>query len=321
MTKTVPNMIESEQFEALRQRVLTMNTNIEDFVRNEMSNHRKSYDPVTGERLTTFVSLNNNGYQRVPLFSIDGALVNCEILTPPHVSDSAILYVHGAAFQRRSNDINLKTADRLCSMTGHSVCVPDYRVGADYTYEQMVDDVIVGYRYLVWNLRYQPERITILADSSGCVTALQAVRELGREDLPAPGKIVLWSPQADEKFDASRIAEGKKRDIALRTNDLFSVGFNLYLKEMGKGKSPEKIYPLYGDYGALKNSKVLIQAGAEEMLIEDAYKLHDLFAQVCPSTLEVYEDMFHNFQTYYSICDMAKVCWKSVIEFITDAEK
>ena len=321
MLKVIPNTIPDDRFESMRERVLKMNTNIEDFVQNEMLHHKDFYNPVVGARLTGFAPSDDNVlYLREPLIASDGALLNCEFLVPRGSASNAILYVHGAAFQRRSNDINLKTADRLCAMTKNTVCIPDYRVGADYTYDQMVSDVVASYKYLTLIVGFEPENITILADSSGCVTALQALRKIEEEYMLAPGKVVLWSPQADEKFDAERIAEGKKKDIALQTNELFVAGFDIYLSKMGAGKTPKELYPVYGNFDFLEHSKVLIQAGADELLIEDAYKLHDKFEKICPCTLEVYEKMFHNFQTYYSICETAKTCWQRVVSFITERE-
>ena len=321
MIKNIDNMMAPKSFENMRQRVLKMNTGIEDFVYEEMLDHKKSYDPVTGIRNTEYQSPNGNDYLVASINASDGGRVNCEFIFPEQDdSESIILYVHGAAFQRRVNDINLKTADRLCTMTGHGVCVPDYRVGIEYTYDEMINDIIDSYRYLIMNNGYKPENMTLIADSSGCVTALQAIREMEKQSLEAPRNIILWSPQADEKLDEEKIKKGKETDIAAQTNDLFNIGKGIYSDEMGKGKSREELFPIYGDYSNLRDSRILIQAGADEILIDDAYILYGKFSKICPCTLEVYEDMFHNFQTYFSICEMAKVSWESVVKFITEGD-
>jgi len=320
MVTTIPNAIPPEQYEAMAARVLKMNTGIEDFIRNEMMDHKRNYDPVTGARYTAFDAPYGSFYQRVPLVAPDGALVNCELLMSCNPTPGAVLYIHGAAFMRRTNDLNLKTADRLCWMTGNLVCVPDYRIGIPYTYSQMVMDVIVGYRYLLEEKGYKPEQITMMADSSGCVTALQAVREMGNLGISAPGKIILWSPPAKERCDREKVNQGKERDLAFSTNDLLYISNNTYFEGMCKGMNAEEVYPIYGEFSVLKNSLVYIQTGGAEMLTEDAYMLHDLLANICPCMLEVYDDMYHNFQTYFSICDMARVCWEKIVRFIANVE-
>lgn len=319
MQTTIVNSITVEEFEAMQQRVIQMSTGIDDFVYNEMLNHKKSYDSVTGRRITSFESSGDNVYSVISVLTGDGTAVNLEFIKPTSGSDDAlVLYIHGAAYIRRSNDINLKTADRLCTMTNHSVCIPDYRVGKDYTYDQMIADVIATYRFLITTGGYDPKKITFLADSSGCVTTMQSIREFANVNLPAPGKIVLWSPMADEKCDESRLAEGKYRDISFRPNNLFKVGVSTYHYDMCKGKKVEDVYPVYGNYSHLKNTKIMIQAGAEEILREDAERLYEVFCKSCPCALEMYEGMFHNFQTYFSVCEMAKVCWNRTVEFITN---
>lgn len=320
MVKVIANTIAAESFAVMSQKVLEMNTDIEALILNEMIDHRNGYDPITGERFTSFSPPYGSIYSRVSLVAPDGALVNCEILASGKQVDGAVLYVHGAAFMRRTNDLNLRTADRLCSMTGNLVCVPDYRIGADYTYDQMVMDVIVGFRYLTEKLGYSPSRVTMLADSSGCVTLLQTVREMGKQGMPVPGKIILWSPPVHERVDHDLVNQGKERDLAFSTNDLLFLSNNVYFAVMCADMSARDAYPIYGDFSCLKDSRVLIQAGSLEMLIDDAHQLHDLLSDICSCTLEVYEDMFHNFQAYYSYCEMSKVCWESVTNFITVAE-
>lgn len=316
MVTIVENKMAADAFANLKQRVIQMSTGIDDFIYTEMLHHKDSYDTETGMRKTAFESANQNHYSVIPVVAADQSIVNCEMISPNgSLGESVIIYVHGAAFQRRLNDINLKTADRLCTMTGLPVCLPDYRVGIDYTYDQMISDVAACYRYILEQCGIAPERVTFLADSSGCITTLQMIREVCSVEVPAPGTIILWSPQADELFDDERVAQGKRRDITLQTNDLFSKGFGVYTK-MCTGKNVQEVYPAYGDYKMLKNTRILIQSGVEEIFEEDAGKLCDVFADACNCTLELYEGMFHNFQTYFSVCEMAPVCWKHMIDFI-----
>lgn len=315
MVERIPCLIYGEELEELYKRVLKMNTGIDSFVVDEMLHHKEHYDSVSGFRKTN-LQLNGNQYNQLVLEQADGYKLPVEIIASEVKSRRVILYIHGAAFHRRSNDINIKTADRMCSRTGQMVVVPDYRVGESYTYNQMVSDVVATYKWIVEQLGYSESDVTILADSSGCITAMQAMFHALDENFYLPGKMVLWSPQYDDQFDYDRIQKGKEVDVALRPNDLFGKGFRLYRDVMCRGLTPRKTIPCYGDFRGWENTQILIQSGSEEMLTPDAIALDELLGGVCQVTTELYMGMFHNFATYYSMCEMARVCWDRAVKFI-----
>ena len=315
MIQHIPCLTQGKELEALKARVIQMNTGVDNFVIDEMRNHHKCYNYHTGRRRTEYTS-KGNSYSQEILVQPDGFQLPVEIIEPEVRSRRAVLYIHGAAFHRRSNDINLKTADRLCSRTGQMVVVPDYRVGEEYTYGQMVSDVLNTYQWLTEQLCYAESDITILADSSGCITAMQAMRQMVDNGTCLPSKLVMWSPQYDEKFGEERLNEGKAVDVALQTNDLFGKGFRQYRDTMCAGMELETVIPCYGDYSHWSNVEVLIQSGGSEMLTKDAYALDKMLSQYCEVTTEVYECMYHNFATYYSMCEMARVCWDRATAFI-----
>lgn len=314
MICNIENKMDTQCFEEMRQRVLEINTNIDKFIQEEMKNHEKKYCNITGKRFTNYYPDNGNLHSFIPIKSFDDVVIHCETVLPLRNNnpDNVVLYIHGAAFQRRVDSVNLKTIDRFCSMLNQAVFMPDYRIGSSYKYVQMLHDVVATYMYIITKLGYKPENISIIADSSGTVTALQMIKELAEKKIQVPSKIVLWSPIADGKE-----TDENHNDIAFKTNDLYNVSLHAYLHDMCKEMDIIDVMPIYGCHENMKGAKVLIQAGKDEILLNDAIKLYNKFNEVCETTLEIYEDMFHNFQTYYSICDMARVCWDRVIEFIT----
>lgn len=228
-----------------------------------------------------------------------------------------VLYIHGAAFQRRSQDLNLKTAERICEMTGYPVYVPDYRIGIDYSIDEMIEDILASYKYLVIACQYRPENMTLIADSSGCTSLMAALQRLEENFLQGPKEVILMSPFTDAALTNQSIQRNKGKDIAFLSNQLLENSVRVFTRGGRRDTKRAEISPIVGDYYSLKDTKVLIQVGKDERLLDDSVMLYHKLRRICSCTLEVYEDMFHNFATYYSMCDMAKFSWENYLDFMS----
>lgn len=322
VVKEIKNIMSVSNFMTMRDTVVRMNTNVEAFIYQEMINHLEDYDPYTGLRKTEYVPKGSNiRYGRVPLQGSKGHVVGLEYVRQKDMfrrkkEQKAVLYIHGAAFQRRSNDLNLKTAERLCELTGYPVYVPDYRIGIAYHVRETLRDIVDSYRYLVEVCKYKPENLTLIADSSGCSSMMASIQKLEENGLQAPGKVVLLSPVVDCRMNNESIKTNWDKDIAFISNNLFEDSIAVFTKEGRRDAERVEMSPISGDYHCLKDSSVLIQVGQNERLLDDSIKLYEKLKDVCSCTLEIYEDMFHNFETYYSMCEMAKVSWDNYIDFM-----
>lgn len=321
MITRISNRMPRESYEELYTKVLKMNTGIDDYIYNEMLNHKKWYDPKTGLRETDYACRDSTMiYRNKSLLMRDGAKIGVEIIQPkelaPNKYGHAVLYVHGAAFQRRVSDINLHTAERLAKFAECPVFVPDYRVGVAYTFDQMINDLVECYMEMLWCGEYNPTHISVIADSSGCTSLLFALSRAAERGLELPHKVVLLSPQAWSIVPAEKLAKGKQQDPSMTGNNLFVTGADVFHNRMAVGKSAEETSTINIDYSLLKDCEILIQTGGDEMFCEDAIALHDEMGKHTLCDLEVYEQMYHNFQTYYSLCPMAHYSWASMVKFM-----
>ncbi len=322
MIREIKNIMTTESYNAMSNTVVKMNENVETFIYNEMINHKADYDPQTGLRRTDYLSQSGEiQYGCVSLMGIKEYRIGLEYVKKSDMlsmreNQRVVLYIHGAAFQRRTQDLNIKTAERICEMTGYPVYIPDYRIGIDYRIDEMIGDIIDSYRYLIQVRGYKAENMTLIADSSGCTSMMAALQKLDEYNLAGPKEVILMSPFTDAGLTNPSIQGNKNKDIAFLSNRLLENSVRVFTREGRRDTARAEVSPIAGDYQSLKDTKVLIQVGKDERLLDDSVKLYHKLKKICACTLEVYEDMFHNFETYYSMCDMAKVSWDNYINFM-----
>lgn len=322
MVREIKNIMNVGKFDAMRDTVIKMNENVESFIYQEMLNHKADYDPTTGLRRTAYFPQNEEiQYGCIPMVGSKGYRIGLEYVKKKDVLDfgenqRTVLYIHGAAFQRRTKDLNIRTAERLCEFTGYPVFVPDYRIGIDYHIRETVRDILDSYRYLIQVCKYRAENLTLIADSSGCTSLMAALQKFGEYELESPREVILLSPFTDASLTNRSVKINKHKDIAFVSNRLFEESIRVFTKEGKRDTSKAEVSPIGGDYGCLKNTRVLIQVGKDERLLDDSVNLYHKLSEICDCTLEIYEDMFHNFETYYSMCEMAKVSWDNYIHFM-----
>ncbi len=322
MIKEIKNLMSTESFHHMRDTVTKMNRDIEIPIYEEMLHHKADYHPETGLRISAFAPRNSRlRYGCLSFPGSTGQTIGMEFLSKPEQLLSPeiaqiVFYIHGAGFQRRLQDLNLRLSERICEATDSAVYVPDYRIGLDYTNEETLTDITDAYRYLLNACSYRPEHITVLADSSGACSFLAAVQRFEKQKLPCPGTIVLFSPFSDASLSGRSIRNNRHKDLAFLTNHLLENSVRIFTRDGALNvKNPEMSTAL-GNYSCLKNTRVLIQVGTDERLLDDSLFLYRNLSSVCSCTLELYEDMFHNFETYHSFCEMAKVSQEHYVQFL-----
>lgn len=322
MVREIKNTMSVASFDAMRDTVVRMNENVETLIYKEMMNHKADYNPATGLRRTEYLPKSSDLlYGCIAVTGSEGHKIGLEYVTGKEMPYSnerqrAVLYIHGAAFQRRTQDLNLKTAERICDLTGYPVYVPDYRIGIDYDIRETIQDIVDSYRYLLQACHYRAENLTLIADSSGCASLMAALQKLEEHQLDAPGEVILMSPIADAGATSRSVNINKHKDIAFISNKLFEESIQVFTMDGKRDTGCAEVSPIFGDYSHLKNTRILIQVGKDERLLDDSVNLYYKLKQVCDCTLEIYEDMFHNFGTYYTMCGMAKVSWEHYIRFM-----
>lgn len=322
MIKEVRNIMSTDSFHRMRETVTKMNLNIEIPIYEEMLHHKADYHTDTGLRKTGFAPHSSLlQYGCLPVSGSNGHTIGMEFLTKPEWllspgSSPAVFYIHGAGFQRRLQDLNLRLSERICEAVGSAVYAPDYRIGLDYPLEETLSDIMDSYRYLLDTCGYRAEHVTALADSSGACSLLAAIQHFGEKQLPCPGRLILFSPFSDASLSGRSIRSNQPKDLAFLTNHLLESSVRIFTRDGTLDVKNPALSTALGEYSCLKNTKVLIQVGTAERLLDDSLLLYRNLNSVCACTLELYEDMFHNFETYHSFCEMAKVSQEHYVRFL-----
>jgi acetyl esterase/lipase len=227
-------------------------------------------------------------------------LPNCdaEWLRAPEVTgdDRVVLYLHGGAFVC----CGLNTHRRLLSMISAAADAPalavDYRMLPDTPISSSVEDCLDGYEWLL-DQGYRADQIVFAGDSAGGFLVLMTALLAKERGLPSPAAIVCQSPFIDT--DPCRKLErlGDMLDPMFPANALVSLT-ELMTKveaERGRLRYGRVASPLDADLSTLP--PVLVQCGADEMLVVDAEQIAAEIADAGASCeLQLYEGQFHVFQ-------------------------
>ncbi len=209
----------------------------------------------------------------------------------PDASQRVILYLHGGGYTAGHLDYALGFGSLLASRAGLRVLCAAYRLAPEFAFPAAVDDALEAYQRLLE--RNAPQNIILAGESAGggliyCLCL--RLKELG---LPQPHAIVALSPWSDLAMTGESYQSNLEHDPSLVRESLAYYA-QLYA---GDHLTDPLVSPLYGDLRGLPPS--LIIAGSDELLRDDATRLHDRLRECgCASTLEVVEGMWHVFVVF-----------------------
>jgi len=216
------------------------------------------------------------------------------IRAPRSLDDGAVLYLHGGAFIV----CGLASHRRLAAYTSRVARQPVLNVGfrmlPHVTLDEMVDDCLTGYRWLL-DQGHPPERVSIVGDSAGGFLAFATALALREEGLALPASIATMSPLLD--LGVERKSASPHSDKC----DLFSVRSCMALQRLVERVDLEhelqgpRVSPIDADLRGLP--PVLIQMGSREILRPDAEEMVDrLAAARVRAQLQIWRGQVHVFQ-------------------------
>lgn len=121
----------------------------------------------------------------------------------------AVLYIHGGGFVTGNIGGFKGIVSDLSNRLSCPIYFPHYRLVPEYTFNNMITDVVEAYLYVLG--KHDPSNIYIIADSAGGFLACSLFEFLYVNDIPQPKKAVLYSPvtslttTCDTKDDADAI--------------------------------------------------------------------------------------------------------------------
>ena len=235
-----------------------------------------------------------------------------EWVSVPGVSkDRVVVWLHGGGYVIGSTRTHRELSGRLSRATGARVLCLDYRLSPENPFPAPVEDAMMAYRWLLSN-GTEPKKIMFGGESAGgglTVSALVALRYVG-EPLPAGG--VCMSSWADLAHTGNSIKANAAVDPSLTL-----AGLNAFAQSYlgDRDRRAPLASPLYADLRELP--PLLVMVGSVEIILDDSIRLVERAkAAGVDATLEVWEDMPHNWHTYAAILPEGQKAIDRVGEFV-----
>jgi acetyl esterase/lipase len=209
--------------------------------------------------------------------------------------DRWVLFFHGGGYAFGSAPLYRDFMWRVGTAARASVFYFDYRLAPEHPFPAALDDAIGVYRWLA--TEFDPQRIAFVGDSAGGGLVLATMKKLRDQGDALPRAAVAISPWTDLALTGQSLRKNSKADPMLDAAQ-FPMIAKRYLGEA----DPHNPYisPLYGDAAGLPPT--LIQAGSDEVLLDDAVRMAEAMrAAGCEIELDVWPKMPHVWHLYARI--------------------
>jgi len=240
----------------------------------------------------------------------DAPLPSYWIVTPQSSYKKVILFFHGGGFNMGSTHGHQDLCQRLSKYTGFSVFSVDYRLAPEHPFPAAVEDCLLSYLWLL-DEGFQARDLVISGISAGGNLTLATLLALKKMEENMPLCAVCMSPAVDLTFP---IVYNHLKDVNDWINhERLDKVRELYLQ----GQNPKNplASPIYGDLEGLP--PLLLQAGSRELLLCDINRFRDLAVEKeVQVNLEIWQDMFHCWQMFYSHLPGADGSMRSIGEFV-----
>jgi epsilon-lactone hydrolase len=254
-------------------------------------------------------SFSSNGPLRI-LEEKDAPVPSYWIVTPKSSPKKVILFFHGGGFNMGSTYGHQDLCQRLSKYTGFSVFSVDYRLAPENPFPSAVEDCVESYQWLI-DEGFHASDLIISGISTGGNLALSTLLALKKMEHEMPFCGVCMSPAVDLTFP---VVYNHLKDV----NDWINYQRLDKVRELYlQGKNPKNpmISPIYGDLEGLP--PLLLQAGSRELLLCDINRFRDLAVEKeVEVNLEVWQNMFHCWQIFYSQLPGADDSLSSIGEFV-----
>lgn len=237
------------------------------------------------------------------------------VLAPGADPDVRLLYLHGGGYVSGSGAFYLQVAAHLSAAAGCAVLLPDYRLAPEHPFPAGLEDCIEAY---LWLRDHRPDgaapalSIFIAGDSAGGGLTLAMLLALRDRGLPLPNAAIPLSPFTDLTLSGESLQSEAEIDPIMHPRCLPDF-VSCYVPE-SETRNP-LASPLFGDYTGLP--PLLIQVGEHEIIRDDSVRVA-VRAQAAgvEVTLEVWEGMFHVFQSHEPLLPEAHEAFAHIGQFV-----
>lgn len=221
-----------------------------------------------------------------------------------------VIYLHGGAYLIGSPDSHRAITTHLAREAEAVVVAIDYRLAPEHPYPAALDDVLAVYAELL--KEYGAGQIALVGDSAGGNLALISAIALRDRGVSVPAAMALISPWVDMTGSGDSIRSRAQRDPMLRSSWIAQAAA-AFGGEMAH--DDPRLSPLFADLHALP--PMLIQVGTEEILYDDAIRLHARAVQAgVESTLRIWERQWHVFQLHAGVLEVSNRALAEIAVFL-----
>lgn len=260
----------------------------ESFTPEDLEKQRRSQDAL-GNMAASMSSL---VWEPFTLAGMDAAWMR---LSREHRRRRVILYCHGGGYTSGGLGFSKVLASKLTRATGMDTLAFDYRLAPEHPYPAAVEDALTAWGHLE-SLGIAPGDIVLAGDSAGGNLALVLCLKLREAGRGLPGALLLMSPWTDMTASGESLRGRAGIDPVLTPEYMYAVR-----EAYAGGLDPSDclLSPLFADFAGFPPA--LIQVGTHEILYSDAERLAErMLAAGADCRLEVWENMWHDFQMYPS---------------------
>lgn len=254
----------------------------EKFLQNSMTAEKPFTVPKNLQDITGIIEIASGEYtMSTAVIAQEGAS-----------SGKAVLYVHGGAYVNQITSRHWKMLGKIAAGSGACVYVPDYPLSPAHTWEETYALVEALYGRLMEE--YRPQDIVLMGDSAGGGFVLAFAEYLGSAGLPAPGKIVAFSPWMDLAMENPEIPDYEASDPMLSAYGLVEMG---KCWAGGQDLKDCRLSPIYGTLESLDN--VYLFVGTREIFYPDVVRFHGMLEEAGKdATLYIGEGLNHVYPVY-----------------------
>lgn len=260
----------------------------ESFTPEDLEKQRRSQDALGNMA----ASMSGLVWEPFTLAGMDAAWMR---LSREHRRRRVILYCHGGGYTSGGLGFSKVLASKLTRATGMDTLAFDYRLAPEHPYPAAVEDALTAWGHLE-SLGIAPGDIVLAGDSAGGNLALVLCLKLREAGRGLPGALLLMSPWTDMTASGESLRGRAGIDPVLTPEYMYAVR-----EAYAGGLDPSDclLSPLFADFAGFPPA--LIQVGTHEILYSDAERLAERMpAAGADCRLEVWENMWHDFQMYPS---------------------
>jgi len=229
--------------------------------------------------------------------------------------DLRLLYLHGGGYVSGSGAFYLAMAAHIAAAARCAVLLPDYRLAPEHRFPAALEDCIRAYQ---WLRTAGPDgagraRATFVGgDSAGGGLTLAMLLALRDRGEPLPAGAIGISPYADLTLTGESMQSQAKLDPIMHPGCLPQF-VSLYA-DRTEVRNP-LVSPVFGDYTGFP--PLLLQVGEHEIIRDDSVRVADRArSDGVDVTLEVWEGMFHVFQSHEPLLPEGRQAIEHIAEFI-----